>query len=79
MNKDCENCGNSLCICESAATEMMMPSLTLRQYYAGLAMQGLLANPEFKSWDVDHYASIAIKTAEQLIAELEKQESEDEI
>ena len=47
-----------------------MENITLRQYYAGLAMQGLLSNSDFVA-DVQVYA---VQYADELIAELETTE-----
>ncbi len=45
--------------------------MTLRQYYAGLAMQGLLACGG-NGYADEHGAQLAVKSADALIAELEK-------
>jgi hypothetical protein len=55
--------------------------LTKREYYAGLAMQGLLANPKF--YEIAHknvnpleicdfYSEVAVEQADSLIAALNK-------
>ena len=47
--------------------------LTIREHFAGLAMQGLLADPSSSSataWDLAH---VAIEHADALIAELAKE------
>ena len=44
--------------------------MTLLQYYAGLAMQGALADPEVNNPDA--LAKFSVKCANALIAELEK-------
>lgn len=51
--------------------------LTLRQHYAGLAMQSLLASldfagGEFQDEDIPRAAALALKAADALIIELEK-------
>jgi len=46
--------------------------LTIRQYYAGLAMQGLLINPETNGKLFFEIANNAIKCADALIEELNK-------
>jgi hypothetical protein len=51
--------------------------MTLRQYYAGLAMQALLANPSLfgpnlPEWMPDKVSDAAINNADALISELEK-------
>lgn len=53
------------------------PGLTIREHFAGLAMQGLLACPDgacFPTYDesMRHYASRAVAYADALIAELER-------
>lgn len=45
--------------------------ITLRQYYAGLAMQGSLANPNPSS--IDDCVKDAVQAADALINELNKQ------
>ena len=45
--------------------------MTLRQYYAGLAMQGILAHPEGFTTP-EGYAKDAVAQADALIAELDK-------
>lgn len=46
------------------------PGLTIREHYAGLAMQGLLASPEGEGLDADGIAKYAVRRADALIAEL---------
>jgi len=50
--------------------------MTLRQHYAGLALQGLLANPD-KSYDPDDAAKEAMIHADSMIYILEKNSRED--
>ena len=45
--------------------------LTLREHFAGLAMQGLCANPDIAG-SIDEVASAAVLMANALITELEK-------
>ena len=47
--------------------------LTKREYFAGLAMQGLLSNPE-RIGTADKYAEISIEFADELLKQLEKLE-----
>lgn len=49
--------------------------LTVRQQFAMAAMQGLCANPEYINWPDGKVASMAVFEADQLIAELNKEES----
>lgn len=50
--------------------------MTLREHYAGLAMQGVIAgiatNEEFFNWDESDIANHAVRAADALLAELEK-------
>ena len=55
--------GNSSGICTG---------MTLRQYYAGLAMQGMLANAEITRPNEVCISEAAVKIADALLAELEK-------
>ncbi len=48
--------------------------LTKREWFAGLAMQALLSDPELCGWGEEDYASSAVKFADALIAELAKGE-----
>lgn len=52
-------------------TREAQPGMTLRQYYAGKALAGMLSNPETIG-PIDGYAHDAVKAADALIAELEK-------
>lgn len=45
--------------------------MTLRQYYAGLAMQGLLSGPH--SYDFEGCAIDSVRYADALLAELSKE------
>jgi hypothetical protein len=59
-----------------STTKEITRNPTLREYYAGLAMQGLLtADTEFERTEED-IAMLAVKQADTLIAELNK-EAED--
>lgn len=49
--------------------EVMHSGLTKREYFAGLAMQGLLSRVDMSS---DERARYAIENADDLLAELEK-------
>lgn len=48
------------------------PGMTLREHYAGLAIQGILANTQLAGAQVSTMASDAVIVADALIAELEK-------
>lgn len=48
-------------------------SLTKREYFAGLAMQGLLSEQEYHKWTRTEYATEAVACADALIAELNKE------
>lgn len=52
--------------------EVAQEGMTLRQHYAGLAMQGLLADPETTA-GADLVAKVSVQYADALLAELEKQ------
>ena len=47
--------------------------LTKREYFAGLAMQGLLANQAFHRLDSKQVAELSIRRADELLKQLEKQ------
>lgn len=44
--------------------------LTKREHFAGLAMQGMMANPEFKEWDSIRIVKESIVTADELLKQL---------
>lgn len=46
--------------------------LTKREYFAGLAMQGLLTNPAQLETDVANQSALAVEHADALLTELEK-------
>jgi hypothetical protein len=50
-----------------------VPGMTLRQFYAGLAMQGLMANPGLPPGD---FTEIALRQADALIAAERKSREE---
>lgn len=50
--------------------ENTLPGLTKREYFAGLAMQGMLANKDASDFDALTTAQIAINYAETLLDEL---------
>ncbi len=50
--------------------------LTLREHYAGLAMQGMLANRSC-NLEFDKHAEVAVKFADALIEELSKKISDE--
>lgn len=50
--------------------------LTLREHYAGLAMQGMLANRDY-NLEFDKHAEVAVKFADALIEELSKKISDE--
>lgn len=60
----------------AAPREIRHTGITLREHYAGLALQGLLASPAAESdgwsWRTGSIAGDAVLFADELIAELEK-------
>lgn len=46
--------------------------LTKREYFAGLAMQGILSNPEFNNLDIENSAVLAVNQADELLKQLGK-------
>lgn len=48
--------------------------LTKREYFAGLAMQGILSNPYYAEWGINNpdLERIAVEKADALLAELSK-------
>jgi hypothetical protein len=50
--------------------------LTKREYFAGLAMQGMMANQGLNSYENNTIAKWSIEMADALLAELDKPKSE---
>ena len=46
--------------------------LTKREYFAGLAMQGLLANTELTELNIENLTVLAIEHTDELLKQLEK-------
>ena len=46
--------------------------LTKREYFAGLAMQGLLANPKLTELNIENLTVLAIEHTDELLKQLEK-------
>ena len=46
--------------------------MTIRERFAAMAMQGLLAGPEAEAWGVDCVAKTAVRQADALLVELAK-------
>lgn len=59
---------------EGGFTEVARPGLTIRQYFAGLAMQGMLSDGSYVDTPSTEIARGAVQMADALIAELEKGE-----
>ena len=49
-----------------------MEGLTKREYFAGLALQGILANSEHGHVSLEYHIEYAVKAADELITELNK-------
>ena len=60
-------CGAFACASDGAH----QAGLNKREYFAGLAMQGMLANPETYG-DIEMFMQVAVKNADALLKELEK-------
>jgi len=58
----------------------MEPEMTLRDWFAGQAVVGLLSNPSFVSgsFDPDDYADLAYRQADALMCEREKQPAQED-
>ena len=51
--------------------------LTKREYFAGLAMQGLSGHPGTGSWTAERTATVSVMYADALLKELDKPKSEE--
>jgi hypothetical protein len=51
---------------------MMSNTITLRDHFAGLAIQGLLTNDDANDWTVEETANVAYQQADAMIAERNK-------
>ena len=49
--------------------------LTKREYFAGLAMQGMLANKDANTFNAESTAEISIKYADELLTQLEDEKN----
>jgi len=47
--------------------------LTKREYFSAMALQGLMANPDWTSNTISSIAEVSVKAADALIAELNRQ------
>lgn len=47
--------------------------LTIRQHFAGLAMQGFRANPDYSQTHPDNIANLSVQSADALIEALNKE------
>ena len=60
---------------EGYGFEKIHLGLTKREYFAGLAMQGMMANPSFYDWDAIRIAKESIVTADELLKQLSANDS----
>ena len=64
------------CKCDKTTMMVKNAGLTKREYFAGLAMQGLIANGQMSEhlifWKSEESAKISVFFADALLAELEK-------
>lgn len=49
--------------------------MSMREYFAAVAMQGLLACPHQMCGDIENQTSLAVEYADRLIAELNKEQA----
>ena len=47
-------------------------ALSKREYFAAMALQGLMANPDWTSTTISSIAEVSVKAADALIAELNR-------
>jgi len=62
--------------CVDSQKQYLQEGLTKREYFAGLAMQGMMANQNLTSTENDTIAKWSVDMADALLAELEKTKSE---
>jgi hypothetical protein len=49
------------------------PGLSKREWFAGMALMGICANPQFKEWSDDFVTSLALGNADRVLTALEKE------
>jgi len=54
----------------TASSEGYQPGLTKREYFAGLAMQGVLSNPQLTCLNIETITDLAIRQADELLKQL---------
>jgi len=65
------SCVDTICP-DGTRTEPLQIGLTKREYFAGLAMQGMFSQHSFILKDTTELATIAIKCADELLKQLDK-------
>ena len=48
------------------------PGLTVREWYAGMALQGIINGGNFQAWKLDGIAKLAFDVADAMLAEAKK-------
>lgn len=56
-----------------ASDSRYQPGLTKREYFAGLAMQGIVTTDKLNDWDVTDIAYVAIKISDALLDRLKSE------
>lgn len=57
--------------CVDSQKQYLQEGLTKREYFAAMAMQGILANPELTNLNINNLAILSINQADELLKELE--------
>ena len=71
-NNNSTTSGAGFCLQESTFA-IVAARLTLREHFAGLAMQGLMANPEYNAETYQSAMREAVNNADALIVELNRE------
>jgi hypothetical protein len=56
-----------------ASDSRYQPGLTKREYFAGLAMQGIVTTDKLNDWDVTDIAYVAVKISDALLDRLKSE------
>ena len=59
-------------ICESVNGVRLQTGISIRDYFAGKALQGFTSNPEIFHWSAETFAKESYRAADSMLAERDK-------